>query len=390
MTIASPQRPRRIGNLVAAMAAIGCCDIAFSLTMQLVPLLMEREHFHAWLIGLNAAMGPIGILLTGPWLPQLVSRFGSRRLATAAVLGLLALLFAFKLAPTPWVWFPVRFLFGICSGVLFTISEAWILTFAGDGQRGRIMGLFTSMLAITFSFGPLVVPLTGIEGWTPWLIGVGCIAAGLIPLGLVEVDDEHFREEEKGGYFRFFAKAPMLLVAVAAATLFDSTFLSFFTIYGLRHGLPLAEASRILGFAIIGNVLMFYPMGWLADHWSRIGVVVLTAVATVILSLLLIPTINSWFIWPIALLLTASAFGVYVISLALMGDSFKGADLVAGSAAFGAMWGVGGLGGPPLAGALIDGLGINALPFTLAGFYVVMLAALAMTGGVLVRGAADA
>jgi MFS family permease len=368
------------------MAAVGCCDIAFGLTMQLVPLLMEREHFHAWVIGLNAAMGPIGILLTGPWLPWLVSRFGSKRLVIAALFTLLAMLLAFPLSPSPWLWFPIRFLFGTASSVLFTISEAWILTFAGDGQRGRVMGLFTSMLAMTFSVGPLIVPLTGIEGWTPWLIGLVCVAAGMLPLAFVEVDDAHFREEEKGGYFRFFAKAPMLLIAVAAATLFDSTFLSFFTIFGIRNGLPLAEASRILGFAIIGNILMFYPMGWLADHWSRIGVMIVTAVATIMLSLLLIPTINSWVIWPVALVLTACAFGVYVIALTLMGDMFKGADLVAGSAAFGAMWGVGGLAGPPLAGASIDGLGINALPFTLSGFYVVMLACLAVARGKLVRG----
>ena len=389
MTHEHTPQPRRNGNLIAAIATVACCDIALGLTLQLIPLLMERQHFHAWVIGLNTAMGPIGILAIGPWLPRLVTRFGSKRLVTTTLLLLIALLFAFKLSPSIWLWFPIRFVFGMSASVMFTVSEVLILTFAGDGSRGRIMGLFTSVLAITFSVGPLIVPFTGIDGWAPWLIGIACVVLAILPLAFVEVSDEHFREEQTGGFRRFFSKAPMLLIAVATATLFDNVFISFFTIFGLRHGLPLAEASRILGFGIIGNVLMFYPMGWLADHWSRTGVVVLTACATVVLALGLIAAINSWMVWPLTLLLSACAFGVYVVSLAVMGDSFKGPDLVAGSAAFAAMWGVGGLVGPPLAGALIDGLGINAMPVTLASFHVVLLACLAFTGGQLVRKGGD-
>ena len=68
-----------------------------------------------------------------------------------------------------------------------------------------------------------------------------------------------------------------------------------------------------------------------------------------------------------------------------MGDSFKGPDVIAGSAAFAAMWGVGGLLGPPIAGAAIDTFGINAMPVTLASFYVILLVGLAISGGQLVR-----
>ncbi|MGH6907934.1 MAG: MFS transporter [Aestuariivirga sp.] len=376
--------PRRYGNLVAAIATVACCDIAMGLTLQLLPLLMERQGIPAWIMGLNAAMGPIGILMAGPLLPHVIGRAGSKRVAVGVVAILVAAVFAFPLAPFIWLWFPIRFIFGIAAGTLFTISEAWVLTFAGDGNRGRIMGLYVSVLAVTFSVGPLIVPFTGIDGWTPWLIGMACIAAGALPLGFVEVSDDVFRQKQGGGFFRFIARAPLLLFAVAAVTLFDSVFISFFTIFGLRHGLELETASRILGIAIIGNTLLFYPMGLLADRWSRIGVVVLTAAMTVVLSLSLIPLVGTWAIWPAAIMLSASAFGVYVVALALMGDTFKGPDVIAGSAAFAAMWGVGGLFGPPIAGAAIDVFGIDAMPVTLAVFYAILLVGLAWNGGRLV------
>jgi drug/metabolite transporter (DMT)-like permease/predicted MFS family arabinose efflux permease len=375
----------RYGNLVAAIATVACCDIAMGLTFQLLPLLMERQGIPAWIMGVNTAMGPIGILMAGPVLPRLISRFGSKPLVAAVLAVLIATLLAFKLAPSIWLWFPIRFIFGIAVGTLFTVSEAWVLTFASDGNRGRVMGLYTSVLALTFSVGPLILPFTGIDGWMPWLIAIVCIAASALPMALVQVSDAAFRQTHGGGFFRFIGRAPLLLFAVGTVTLFDSVFISFFTIFGLRHGLELDVASRILGAGIIGNTLMFYPMGLLADRWSRIGVIVLTASLTILLSLSLILVIDTWAIWPVVILLSSCAFGVYVVALAVMGDAFKGPDVVAGSAAFAAMWGVGGLIGPPIAGGAIDAFGINALPFTLAAFYAILLTGLALNNGRLVR-----
>jgi MFS family permease len=379
--------PSRTGNIIAALAAVGACDIAFGLTLQLMPLLMERDGWPAWAIGLNVAMGPIGILMAGPFLPKLLGNVGTRRAAFALV-GILVLSLAAIAVSPIWMWFPLRFVFGMATSALFTVSEAWMLSFATNENRGRVMGLYTSALAVTFAVGPLILPWTGLDGFLPWGIGIACIIISVLPLGFVQVEDDAFRQKEGGGgFFGFVRKAPMLLFAVGAATLFDNVLISFFTIYGIRNGLELDVASRVLGIGIIGNVVMFYPIGWLADHWSRKGVMFLTAGLTVLLSLSLLLVITHWLVWPVMMLVTASAFGVYVVALAIMGDSFKGPDLMAGAAAIAAMWGVGGLVGPPIAGVAIDLFGINAMPVTLAAFYVVLIAGLALTGGKLIRGA---
>ena len=384
MSTAEANAPR-YGNLFAAIATVASCDIATGLTLQLMPLLMNREGLPAWLIGLNTAMGPIGILVAGPFFPRIIGNIGTKRLAYILIGLMIAFLIALKLSPSVWWWFPLRFFLGMVTSALFIISEAWVLTFAGDGSRGRIMGIYVSVLAITFSVGPFIIPWTGIDGWWPWAIGIACVAFSALPLLLVRVDGDDFRQDGSGGFFAFVKKAPLLLFAVCAATLFDSVFISFFTIFGLRHGVELETASRILGVGIIGNVLMFYPMGWLADHWSKPGVIVLSASLAVLLSLSLIVLIDHWIIWVAVILLTSSAFGVYVVALAAMGDAFKGPDLVAGSAAIAAMWGVGGLVGPPVAGAAIDLFGINAMPVTIASFYVILLCGLALSGAELVR-----
>ena len=377
---------RRYGNLVAAIATIASCDLALGFTFQLMPLLLEMQHIPAWIIGLNTAMGPIGILLAGPFLPRIIGRVGPKRMAYFAVAFIMSALIVFKSLPSLYVWFPLRFFFGMATGALFTISEAWILTFAGVGSRGRIMGIYTSVMAISFSFGPFALPFTGTTGWLPWLIGITCLGLSILPLTLVNVSDEVFHDKEGGNFSRVVRTAPLLLFAVCTATIFDSVFISFFSIFGLRSGLSLQTASWLLGAGIVGNTLFQFLIGTLSDKWSRVGVVACSAAITVFMCISLIFVVHSWLVWPTVIVLATSAFAVYVIALAIMGDTFKGADLIAASAAFSAMWGMGGLIGPPIAGAAIDAFGVNAMPISLASVYVVLLVGLALSRGRLIRG----
>lgn len=383
--MSSAESTSRTGNIIAALATVGACDIAFGLTLQLVPLLMNERGWPAWAIGLNSAMGPIGILMAGPFLPRIIGRVGTKRVVLVIIAVLVVSLAAISSLPV-WMWFPLRFFFGLSTSALFVVSEAWILSAATSQNRGRVMGIYTALLSMTFATGPLILPWTGIEGFLPWGIGIACILLSVVPVAFVKVSDDEFKMREGGGgFFGFVRRAPMLLLAIAAATLFDNVLISFFTIYGIRHGLELAVASRVLGVGIIGNVLLSYPLGWLADHWSRKAVMLLSSILTVLLSLSLLVTITHWSIWPIMMVLAPMAFATYVVGLATMGDSFEGPDLMAGTAAVATMWGVGGLVGPPVAGVAIDLLGINAMPVVLASFFVLLLVALAITGGRLVR-----
>lgn len=379
---------QRYRTIVAAIATVASCDIAMGLTLQMLPLLMEKNNVPAWIMGLNAAMSPLGIMLFGPLLPRLVSRFGSKRVVYISILTTMMTLAAFKLFPSVWAWFAVRFVFGMAAGTLFTVSEAWIMSGADERNRGRTMGLYTSVLAISFSIGPLIIPFTGIDGWAPWLIGIVCVGLSAVPLAFLRISEDSFRHEEGGGFWAFVRRAPLLLFAVGTLTFFDAVMLSFFPIFGLRSGLQVEQVATILGVSIIGNALLQLPIGLLADKWSRLGVTVLAAVITAVLALSMIWTIQSWLIWPVMLILGTTAYAIYTIALTILGDNFKGPDLIAGSAAFAAMWGFGGILGPPIAGTATDIFGIVAIPITVTLIYVVLLVGIGLTGGRMVEGAA--
>jgi MFS family permease len=386
--VSAAVRPLVWGNLVAAMATIIVADIGFGLTYPLLNLLLEERGVDAFVIGLNAAMAPLGILVFGPFIPRLTVRYGGKAMALAAIAGIALSLALFPLFPSIEAWFVIRFLFGAAGVTLYSLSEAWVMQFAPPSIRGRVAAIYASVLSLGFSIGPFMLPFTDIQGFLPFGIAIALVILSTIPLAMVSLDADYGDSDEPhGSLFAFAARAPLLLFAVATLTLFDSVMLAFFPIFAMRSGLDLATASWALGVAVMGNAFFQYPVGWLADRWSRIGVVWVAALVTPLLALSLPFVVNSWLLWPVALLMGSGAYAVYTVALAALGDEFRGQELIAGSVAFGAMWGVGGIAGPPLAGLALDLFGPSGISWVLASFYVLLIAGLAVSGGRLVNSA---
>ncbi len=373
-------------NLVAAVSMVFVCDMALGLTYPLLNVIMEKRGVDAWLIGVNSAMGPLGIIAAGLVLPRLLARMHSGPVAWAG-LGLLVItLMMFGLSDNYWFWCAVRFTLGVGIAVLFSVSEAWLMHFSPDEHRGKITAVYTTVMALGFGAGAALLPIAGTQGMLPFTIAAVMIAAAGIPLLFVKLDGKEFHGESHGASMLAFAiAAPLLLAGILTMTLFDSILLSFFPIYALREGLDLARGAWVLSAAITGAALLQIPVGWLADRWSRNGVIWLCTATTVALSLAMPHVLNSWVVWPLAIVLGTAAYSIYALALVALGDRFKGPMLVAGSAAVAAMWGIGGIAGPPVTGWAFSAIGHETMPWLLAAPYALFVVAFGLAGGHLVR-----
>jgi len=360
-------------GITAAIVAIGIFCLTLGLSYPLLSLILDSMGISTGLIGLNAAMTPLGIIISSPFIPPLAKRFGAWfscvfSLCLAAVL--LVLLAIFRDIGT---WFVLRFLLGVANTVIFITSEVWINQLAPRAIRGRIIGLYTTIAAAGFALGPLVIAVIGSQGWLPFLVAVSGI---LLALPFVISARNHlpaFDSSESISMLSFFPMAPLLLLAVGFAALFDQVMISLLPIYILRHGIVESTASLMLVVLILGNVLLQIPIGWLADKFSRKRLLCFLAFGTVAGCLLLIGLIRgSVLIWPMLFIWGAIAFGTYTVAMVELGDRFSGALLLAGNSAFGIMWGLGGIVGPSVGGTAMDLLGPEGLPITLAILFVIL------------------
>ena len=253
-------------TIIAACSAITVFGLAFGMTYPLLSLILEERGVSPDIIGLNSAMMPLGILLFSPLIPHLSSQFGAKRVAAFAALSTGILILCYKLFDNLGAWFFIRLLQGMSVATLFVLSEAWIVGSSSEQHRGKIVAIYASVLSLSFGIGPAIIGWIGTDGWLPFLIGAGCIIAGVIPIALIQPVNDEVDQTSSTSILSFLPKAPMLIAAVAGFSVFDAATLSLLPVYGVENGLTQSTAAFALTALIIGNVFLQYPIGWLPDR----------------------------------------------------------------------------------------------------------------------------
>ena len=366
--------PTATGGIVAAIACISLFALTLGMSYPLLALQLEARGISETIIGLNAAMTPLGLILIAFILPRLAGSVGAWQLVAGSIGATLLLLIALAVFDSLAIWFVLRLLLGVSIAAPYTVSETWINQLAPPGQRGRILGLYAMCLSLGFALGPLLLPLAGTEGWRPFVIAAGCAAIALIPVIRYRHQLPGFSDTRSVSVWRFISIAPALLIAVAVFGLFDAVTMTLLPVYGIGQGLTETEALYGLGFAITGCIVMPYPIGWLADRWSGHRMMIGCALVAILGCAIIPLAVGDYlYYWSVLFLWGGIAFSVYTLALTELGNRFSGSVLLAGNAAFGVMWGIGGIVGPPMGGSAMQWLGNHGLLAVIAASYSLLV-----------------
>src|ERR1700722_8290515 len=179
ITAAPGNRSWSLADEIAAVTGFG---VTIGLAGPLMSLTLEGRGVGATLNGLNAGTTFLGVIL-GPLLtPRGVRLFGLR--------NFLLICFAIDFTVFPLMrvfdsvsaWFFLRVLLGMVGSSIFTASEAWITILAGSTRRGRVLGIYAASLSAGLACGPVVLSLTGIDGWLPFVVSSGITGLACVPL----------------------------------------------------------------------------------------------------------------------------------------------------------------------------------------------------------------
>lgn len=366
---------QRLINLFAAIAAITVFGFTFGLMFPLLSLIMESRGVPSHVIGYNAAMHPLGIMLSVFVIPVVVRRFGAKRAVIGAALLTAAVIVSYPFFPVFWWWFGFRVLQGFFVSILFAVSEAWIVKFAEGAWRSRILAIYTSILALSFGGGPAIITITGIEGAMPFLVGAAVLLVATIPIFFVKDEAVDSEDETPLSVLGFARKAPILLFAVGMFAIIDAANLSFLPVYAVKKGFDQEAAALALTAFVVGNTVLQFPIGWCADHFPKRHVMAVCGVLTCVASFLVPFVFGTWALWPVLTVMGAASAGIYTVSLAELGERFSGHELVTGTASFSTIWGVGALAGSLSAGWSIAAFGPDGLPFSMAAVFLVFIVA---------------
>ncbi|RVB74636.1 MULTISPECIES: MFS transporter [unclassified Mesorhizobium] len=362
-----------LAGVTAALAMFGAAQ---GLSYPLFTLLMQRQGMSPALIGLSAAMMPVGLILSAAFVPAAVRLVGARNLAVGCSLaGALCFLGIGYLQD--WVaWFIIRFLVGVVINPLYVLGEVWALSLAPPTRRGRVMGVFNTLLGAGYAAGPLILITVGTSGWPPFVAAISGFALCALILRAVSSKLTGFEDDGQvsGGIVGFAKLAPALLLAVLVAAAVQQSTYALMPVFGTGYGLPEATLAALVTALSAGNILLQIPLGLMAERFGGRAMIVFCALATAACALSLPLLITTPLVWPVLVVMGAVGYGVYTMALVELGSRFKGTALVAGNAAFALMWGAGGIVGPPGAGALMQGIGPLGLPAVIAGLDALLIA----------------
>jgi MFS family permease len=369
------ERERR-WSLAAAIASVATFGIGIGFSAPLFSLTLEARGTEASLTGFNAAAGYLGVVLGPLWTPLLVRRFGLRPFMLACLALDIALFLPMRVFDGLDAWFALRLMLGMVGSSLFTASEAWINMLAGDRSRGRVIGAYAAALAGGFALGPLLLGLTGIRGWTPYLVGAGVTALAALPLIGAGPLARGLGREKGAGLFVILARAPFIVLTVALYGCFESAAMALLPIWGVRIGFDHAAAAALLTALGFGSIALQLPIGWLSDKLERVSVLRLCAAGGFIGAALLplLASAGPAAIFPAMLIWGGLAAGIYPVALAMAGARFRGAELVGANAALIIAYGAGSLIGPSLGGIAMDLWNPEGLLAALALLFALFLA----------------
>jgi MFS family permease len=372
MALSAKFADQNFKNLIAAIAAVSVFCFSLGEMYPLLSLKLEAMGTSPDMIGLNSAMSPIGIMVAGMFVSRLAHYFGPKPVAlwAAGLTGLVLL--AYPLFPTLAMWFVLRFIQGALVAVLFALSESWVVAFSRGRYQARVTAIYSSVIAAGFGAGAGVLGFTGIDGPLPFIIGAVVMWLAMPVIAMVKASAPN-PEDSHVGVVSFFPKAPLLLLAVLVHALLDGASIGFFPVYALAFNYTAETAAFMVTALAFGNVLLQLPIGWLADHFSKRLVIIWCFAVTGVGLIILENTMQTFWVWPLLMIVGASSFGIYTVALASLGERFKGPDLVAGTAAFSAMWGAGALLGSVLVGYAIEAQGPQGLPNSLIACIAIYL-----------------
>jgi MFS family permease len=355
-TLAAPGDTPAISlrGLIAVIASVGVVALIYSLVGPLLSVNLERRGVSTLVNGALAAMPPVAVLVCGVFVPLVVRRLGAITSIVAGTATSVTALVLFPLLPALPVWFALRFVMGISIGVIWIVSETWVNAMAPDHARGRIIGIYVTVLSACSAGGPLLIGAMGVEGMLPFFASAAILALALLPVPIAAAGGNvpTFHHQEAIPLRQAARQAP---VVMAASVIHGGTMvinMTLLPVYGMRMGLPEPQAVWLVTALIIGGMAAQIPVGHLLDRQPAGRVLMFCGAVQAAGAALLPFALHAGpAVWILLLLWGGFGNGIYTTSLTMLGRAFSKEQLPSANTTFTLFWEFGAFVGPLLGGA---------------------------------------
>ena len=226
-----------------------------------------------------------GLLVGALRAPPIVQRIGHIR-AFAGLAGLLsAATLAQGLVGALGVWLAARFVTGLCIAGLFLVAESWLNAVSSPTGRGTLLGAYMAVYYLALGGGQLLVPWVDVAELHAFAVAALLISLAAVPLATTRAEAPHLPPARWFGTRELLDIAPLGVAGTVVAGLVLGGFYGLGPVYARAVLGSTDAASRFMGIAVAGGLLLQWPVGALSDRFDRRTVLVGIAWALLAVSL---------------------------------------------------------------------------------------------------------
>jgi pimeloyl-ACP methyl ester carboxylesterase/MFS family permease len=372
---APPGLRRTLTSAAPLLVSILLLTAGSGLVTSLLGLRAGLEGLDGTLLGLVLSGYFVGYLVGSAVVPTLIARVGHVRVFSglAALAAAAVLVHAVRVDAATWM--ALRILTGICISGLFVVAEAWLNGDATNTTRGQLIGAYMVAVTAGLGTGQLLLPVADPAGFAAFVLASVLVSVAVVPVALVNVRVPSVAEQRSMSITEVWRAAPLAVVGGAGGGFASAAALSAGAVYGVAAGLSIGRIAVLVAGFLAAGLALQYPVGALSDRMDRrvvLGGACLVASAAA-LGASAVGADRFAALVAFGAVAGGISFPLYSLSLAHLNDYLPSGTVIAAGARMVQINGLGAIGGPLVAGAVVGRISPGA-------YFVVLAAVYAATG----------
>jgi MFS family permease len=328
----------------------------------LLPSRLSLENVSSDNIGLIMSMFSVGLLIGGIYTRKLINYAGHIRVyTTCTALAAISILTCY-LWLDEWLWAVMRILMGFCIASTNIVVDGWLSERATTNTRARILATNQIVILSAMFLGSFMVNLADVTEATLYVLAGILLCAGVVPIAMSSASAPELNDAPAMPLRKLIKTSPLGVVAVLMCGLLLNSLLSMLAVYGEAKNISGFDLSLLVGSAIIGGVILQFPIGYLADRFER-RKVMLNIMLISMLCCVLIPFVLDFNMFIVSLLLISLSSGIisslYPMGIAETFDRLKQDEMGRAIGSMIMLYAIGGIIGPYSVGVVMEHIGVN-------------------------------
>ncbi|HEX6980970.1 MAG TPA: MFS transporter [Alphaproteobacteria bacterium] len=225
-------------------------------------------------IGVVSAMNFAGLTLGSLFAFRTVLAVGHIRAFSAFAAMFAAAVLGHAMHLDPAYWGVLRLVEGFCLAGLFICVESWLNHAAMRETRGQTLALYTISLYAGQGLGQLLLNLDGENGMLVFAAISMLLSLALVPVALTRMAPPVLPAISSFTLRRLYQASPLGAFGTLISGVILGSLYSLAPVYARGLGLDLSETALFMTAAILGGVVLQWPLGRLSDIFDRRRVII--------------------------------------------------------------------------------------------------------------------